>query len=83
MLDKQRVHIAVGATAYTDPLPASRLIDTSLAEYAVQQLGRRCNLLDLPAEPDIPGVSPWLTPGMDQILLADCPGAQAAARRTP
>jgi len=41
LLDQQRVHIAVGATAYTDPLPASRLIDPCLAQSAVQQLGRQ------------------------------------------
>src|SRR5262249_13196509 len=41
LLDQQRVHIAAGATTYADPLPASRLVDTSLADYALQQLGRR------------------------------------------
>jgi ABC-type nitrate/sulfonate/bicarbonate transport system substrate-binding protein len=41
LLDQQRVHIASGATTYTDPLPASRLVDTSLADYALQQLGRQ------------------------------------------
>jgi NitT/TauT family transport system substrate-binding protein len=40
LLDQQRVHIASRATTYTEPLPAERLIDTSLADYAVQQLGR-------------------------------------------
>ena len=41
VLDQQRVHIAAGATTYTEPLPADRLIDTQFTEYAVQQLGRR------------------------------------------
>jgi NitT/TauT family transport system substrate-binding protein len=41
LLDQQRVHIAAGATTYTDPLPASRLVDLSLADYALQQLGRQ------------------------------------------
>ena len=41
LLDQQRVHIASRATTYTEPLPADRLIDTSLAEYALQQLGRQ------------------------------------------
>ncbi len=41
LLDQQRVHIASHATTYTDPLPADRLIDTSLADYALQQLGRQ------------------------------------------
>ncbi|HLI29094.1 MAG TPA: ABC transporter substrate-binding protein [Chloroflexota bacterium] len=40
LLDQQRVHIASRATTYTDPLPAERLIDTRLADYAVAQLGR-------------------------------------------
>ncbi|HEY7061843.1 MAG TPA: ABC transporter substrate-binding protein [Chloroflexota bacterium] len=41
LLDQQRVHIASRATTYTEPLPADRLIDTSLADYALQQLGRQ------------------------------------------
>jgi hypothetical protein len=41
VLDQQRVHIASGATTYAEPLPADRLIDTELAQYAVQQLGRQ------------------------------------------
>ena len=40
LLDQQRVHIASRATMYTDPLPADRLLDLSLADYAVQRLGR-------------------------------------------
>src|SRR3954447_13418096 len=40
LLDQQRVHIASRATTYTDPLPADRLLDLALAEYAVQRLGR-------------------------------------------
>ncbi len=41
LLDQQRVHIATRATTYTEPLPAERLIDTSLADYALQQMGRQ------------------------------------------
>jgi NitT/TauT family transport system substrate-binding protein len=40
LLDQQRVHIATGATTYKEPLPVERLIDTSLADYALQQMGR-------------------------------------------
>jgi ABC-type nitrate/sulfonate/bicarbonate transport system substrate-binding protein len=40
LLDQQRVHIETRATTYTDPLPADRLIDTQLADYALQQTGR-------------------------------------------
>jgi ABC-type nitrate/sulfonate/bicarbonate transport system substrate-binding protein len=39
LLDQQRVHIAERATTYTEPLSADRLIDTALADYALQQLG--------------------------------------------
>jgi ABC-type nitrate/sulfonate/bicarbonate transport system substrate-binding protein len=41
LLDQQRVHIAERATTYTEPLSADRLIDTALADYALQQLGRQ------------------------------------------
>jgi NitT/TauT family transport system substrate-binding protein len=41
LLDQQQVFIASGATAYREPLPADRLVDTSLADAAVQQLGRQ------------------------------------------
>ena len=40
LMDQQRVHIAARAASYTEPLPVDRLVDTSLADYAVQQLGR-------------------------------------------
>ena len=40
-MDQQRVHMAAGAANYPEPLPPARLVDTSLAEYAVQQLGRQ------------------------------------------
>jgi len=41
LLDQQRVHMASGAIAYSQPLSIDQIVDTRLAEYAVQQLGRR------------------------------------------
>src|SRR5581483_2910280 len=39
LLDQQRVHMASGAIAYSQPLSIDQIVDTRLAEYAVQQLG--------------------------------------------
>ncbi|HLH21601.1 MAG TPA: ABC transporter substrate-binding protein [Chloroflexota bacterium] len=41
LLDQQRVHMAAGAISYTQPLPLDQIVDPRLAEYAVQQLGRK------------------------------------------
>jgi NitT/TauT family transport system substrate-binding protein len=41
LLDQQRVHMASGAIAYTQPLGIDQIVNAQLAEFAVQQLGRK------------------------------------------
>jgi NitT/TauT family transport system substrate-binding protein len=41
LLDQQRVHMASGAIAYSQPLALDQIVNSQLAEYAVQQLGRK------------------------------------------
>jgi NitT/TauT family transport system substrate-binding protein len=41
LLDQQRVHMASGAISYSQPLGIGQIVNTQLAEYAVQQLGRK------------------------------------------
>jgi NitT/TauT family transport system substrate-binding protein len=41
LLDQQRVHMASGAIAYTQPLGIDQIVNARLAEQAVQQLGRK------------------------------------------